>query len=143
MNPTNLLRDQQRDLLALFDELEITEDALQRARLIGLLAVRIKTHAAVKEDVFYPAVRTQLPQEVDEALAAHRAIDLLLDESVGTPSESNVKVLRGVVEQLFAAEGALFTVADGFEDDARSGLADRLSRYAHAAEESEPEQDGV
>jgi hypothetical protein len=141
MNPTELLRDQQRDLLSLFDELEITDDGLQRARLIGVLAMRIKRHAALKEDVFYPAVRVQQPQGVEEALAAHRAVDLLLDESVGTPTDSNVKVLRGVVEQLFAAEESLFAVADDLDDDARTGLAERLDRYAHAVEETELEEE--
>jgi hypothetical protein len=143
MNPTDLLRDQQRELLALFDELEITDDGLQRARLIGMLALRIKTHAALKEDVFYPAVRVQQPDGVEQALAAHRAVDLLLDESVGTPTDSNVKVLRGVVEQLFAAEEALFAVADGLDDAERTGLAERLDRYAHAVEDAELGQDGL
>ncbi|MDX2166630.1 MAG: hemerythrin domain-containing protein [Deltaproteobacteria bacterium] len=138
MNATDVLERQQHGVLSLFDELEITDDALQRTRLMGLLALRLKTHAAVKEDVFYPAVREREPGGVDEALAAHRAIDLLLDEAVGTPTDANVKVLRGVVEQLFGEERArLFTTAERLDESARHTLAEHLGRYAHAVEASE------
>lgn len=138
MQATELLERQHRDLLALFDELEFTGDSLERTRLIALAAVRLKAHAALKEDVFYPAVRRERAA-VEEALAAQRAIDLLLDETVGTPSAANVKVLRGLVEQSFAdEENRLFPVAQALDDAAGSELADRLARYAHAIDDDAP-----
>jgi hypothetical protein len=132
------LERQHRDLLALLDELEFTGDSVERTRLIALAAVRLKAHAALKEDVFYPAVQGERAA-VDEALAAQRAIDLLLDETVGTPSAANVKVLRGLVEQSFAGdEQHLFPVAQALDDAAGADLAKRLERYAHEVDDDAP-----
>ena len=136
MNPTELLQRQHEEALAVFDELELTDDDLERVRLLVQVAEKLKTHAALEQDVFYPAVQAAAPERIEEALAAHRAIDVLLDEAVGTPSGANTKVLRRIIEQHFAdEERTLFALADAFEYDAAESLAERLRRYARAVED--------
>jgi len=137
MKPTDLMAKQHRDVLAVFDELEFTDDALERTRLIAFAAVRLKAHAALKEEVFYPALRASAAAPVEEALAAQRAIDLVLDEAVGTPSAANVQVLRDLVEQRFQNEEAsLFPVAQALDDDASQALAEALQAHLRAADEA-------
>jgi hypothetical protein len=57
MEATELLKQEHRQLMAVFDELELTVDALACTRLLAQLAELLKVHAAVEEEVFYPAVR--------------------------------------------------------------------------------------
>ena len=137
MNPTELLARQHYDILAVFDELELTTDDVERVRLLVLAGESLKRHAALEQDVFYPAVADKAGQIVEDALAAHRAIDVLLDETVGTPSGASIKMLRGVIETHFhEEEERLFPLAERFDDDAAEQLADRLRRYARAVDES-------
>jgi len=136
MDAIELLAKRHRDLLAVFDELDFTDDLIERTRLIGRGAELIKLHSALSEDVFYPVVRGADARAVDEALAAHRAIDMLLDEVVGTPTPANVKVLRGLVAQHLAdQEARLFPIARRLTESASDLLADNLTRYAHAVED--------
>jgi len=137
MNPTELLARQHYDILAVFDELELTTDDIERVRLLVLAGESLKAHTALEQDVFYPAVADNAGQIVEDALAAHRAIDVLLDETVGTPSGASIKMLRGVIEKHFhEEEERLFPLAERFDDDAAEQLADRLRRYARAVDES-------
>ncbi len=136
MGVTEMLERQHREVLSLLDELDFTTDSIERTRLIALAALRLKVQAAQREDVFYPALPDTARQLVDDAMAAQRAIDLLLDEAVGTPSTANVKLLRSQVEQAFAGEERdLLPQAEGLDDDARGQLAARLERYARAVDE--------
>jgi hypothetical protein len=136
MQALDWLAKRHQDLLAVFDELEYTADLIERTRLIGRGAELLKLHTAVSEDVFYPAVRSGNAQAVTDALAEHRAIDLLLDEVVGTPTPANVKTLRSVIERHLAdREARLFPVARGLPDSAGDALAQNLARYSQAIEE--------
>ena len=137
MNPTELLQRQHEDVLAVFDELELTEDELERVRLLVQAAEKLKAHAALEQDVFYPVVRGAAAARVEEALAAHRAIDVLLDETVGAPSGASISVLRGVIERHFREEErSLFSLAERLDDAAAETLAEHLRRYARAVEDA-------
>lgn len=134
--PTELLQRQHEDTLAVFDELDLTEDELERVRLLVRAAEKLKAHAALEQDVFYPAVHAAAGERVDDAFAAHRAIDVLLDETVGTPTTANIKLLRHLIEEHFAdEERTLFTLVEGLGDDAAASLAERLQDYARAVDE--------
>jgi hypothetical protein len=136
MKATDLLQRQHEDTLAVFDEIDLTEDELERVRLLVRAAEKLKTHAALEQDVFYPAVQSAAADHIEDALAAHRAIDVLLDETVGTPSSANVKLLRHLIEEHFRdEEKTLFAVVDTFGDDAATSLAQRLRDYTRAADE--------
>jgi iron-sulfur cluster repair protein YtfE (RIC family) len=146
MEAIESLRQQHRELLSIFDEVEITTDGLERTRLLGQIAERLKMHAAIEEEVFYPAVRAlggDAPEIVDEALAAHRAADLVLDESLGAePTEANVKVLRDVIQRhVDDEEQRIFPLAERLGAAAQVRLAARIDRRAEELEEEEGEGD--
>lgn len=146
MEAIESLRQQHRELLSIFDEVEITTDGLERTRLLGQIAERLKMHAAIEEEVFYPAVRAlggDAPEIVDEALAAHRAADLVLDESLGAePTEANVKVLRDVIQRhVDDEEQRIFPLAEGLGAAAQARLAARIDRRTEELEEEEGEGD--
>jgi hypothetical protein len=137
MNPTELLARQHYDILAVFDELELTIDDVERVRLLVLAGESLKAHTALEQDVFYPAIAEMADHAVEDALAAHGAIDVLLDETVGTPNGASITMLRGLIETHFhEEEQRLFPLAERFDDGAAEQLADRLRRYARAADES-------
>ena len=147
MEAIERLKQEHMQLLAVFDELEFTGDTLARTRLLGQLAELLKSHAAVEEEVFYPAVRASgLPGAagiVEEALAAHRAADLVLDETLGAePTSANVKVLRDVIKaHIDDEEQRLFPLTDALADDVRARLALRIERRADELEEGADEDD--
>ena len=142
MSALDVLQQEHRELIGLFDELELTTDAVERTRLLAAFALRLKAHADVEEEVFYPAVRGVGPDDaaaiVDASLAAHRAADLLLDESMGAePTEANVKVLREVVEKhIHDEEQQVFPLAE------QLGAAE-LARLGLRIERRETELDGT
>lgn len=145
MEAIEALRQQHHELLSIFDELEITSDELERTRLLGQIAERLKTHAAVEEEVFYPAVRSLGPEAhaiVDEALAAHRAADLVLDESLGAePTEANVKVLReAIVRHVEDEEERMFPLAERWGADVQVRLAARIAARADELNGEEEEE---
>ena len=142
MEATEALRQQHRELLSIFDELEITTDSLERTRLLGQVAERMKTHAAVEEEVFYPAVRrlgAEAEPIIDEALAAHRAADLVLDESMGAePTEANVKVLRDAITRHIEDEEArMFPLAERLGVALQVRLAARMASTGDELDEEE------
>lgn len=119
---------------------------MERTRLLGQIAERLKTHAAVEEEVFYPAVRGLGPDAeavVDEALAAHRAADLVLDESMGAePTGANVKVLRDVVARhIEDEEERMFPLAERLGAALQARLAARIASRSDELDEEEEDGD--
>jgi len=147
MEAIERLELEHRKLLDVFDELEFTGDALARTRLLGQLAELLKAHAALEEEVFYPAIRVSgqpgSGEIVAEALAAHRAVDLVLDETLGAePSAASVKVLRDVVKaHIDDEQQRMFPLAEQLGAAALAALATRIERRADELDEDD-EDDG-
>jgi hemerythrin superfamily protein len=146
MEAVETVRKQHSELLSIFDELRITIDDLELTRLLAQIAERLKTHTAVEEEVFYPAVRTLGPEAaalVEESLAAHRAVDLVLDESLGgEPTDANVKVLHDIVSRhIEDEERRMFPIVERFDDAAQARLAARIDRRTDELEEEEEEDE--
>jgi hypothetical protein len=84
MKATDLLKKQHKEVKALFKKLEKTENARERRRLMNEISVDLEGHAAIEEEMFYPAVRgleTQKAEEmVLEALEEHHVVKLVLAE---------------------------------------------------------------
>jgi hypothetical protein len=137
MKATDLLQRQHEDTLAVFDELELTEDELERVRLLVRAAEKLKAHTALEQDVFYPAVQARAAARVEDALAAHGAIDVLLDETVGTPTTANITSLRQTIEAHFRDEEQhLFSLVDTFADADADALRKRLHSRARTVDEA-------
>jgi hemerythrin superfamily protein len=84
MKATALLKNQHREVKALFKKVESTEDPETRRQLLDEIGEQLKTHTRIEEEIFYPAVRdvgTEKAQEmVDEAFEEHHVVDLVLAE---------------------------------------------------------------
>jgi iron-sulfur cluster repair protein YtfE (RIC family) len=147
MKATEQLQHQHEQLLAIFDELEFTADRQERMRLAGHLAERLKAHTAVEEEVFYPAIETlgsdHTRQAVKEALEAHRAADVLLDEILGSElTAPAVKVLRNAVEDHIAdEESRLFPLAEALGEATTGRLALSIERYARESDDDDEDEE--
>jgi len=143
MKPTERLRTQHEQLMAIFDEIEFATEMEERVRLAGHLAERIKAHTAVEEEVFYPALETLGPDEacplVQDALAAHRAADALLDELLGSElTPAALKMLRSAIEVHIADEEArLFPLAEQLGEAALTRIGIRIDRFARDLEDED------
>lgn len=135
MNGIERLKRQHEELLEAFDELELTGIAEERMRLFAHIGMRLKAHAAVEEEVFYPAVQrsggARAAEVVVEAVDAHTAIDVLLDEILGSDVPADkVSVLRALAERHFAEEErALFPIVHQLDDAPRTRLATAIEDY--------------
>ena len=66
MNALDLLKKQHKEVKALFKKLENTENARERRRLMQEVSTNLEAHAAIEEEMFYPAVRGLETQKAEE-----------------------------------------------------------------------------
>jgi hemerythrin-like domain-containing protein len=85
----SLLRDEHRRVLALFDELEQTEEARERERLFERLKKEMLTHKEAEERTFYAALSLlpDLVDRIEEAMEEHADQQELLEELDGLDVE--------------------------------------------------------
>jgi Hemerythrin HHE cation binding domain len=75
-----LIKDHDK-VKALFDRFEKSESATEKEKIIGEATIELKIHAAIEEDIFYPAVRKQLGRDLmNEADEEHHVARLLIAE---------------------------------------------------------------
>jgi hemerythrin superfamily protein len=111
MDAIALLKQDHATVRALLEELEATTPRGTRTRLALVERIRseLEAHAAIEEEIFYPAFRGAGTKGDDdkqyfEALEEHRAAgDLVLPDLLSTPVASEkfsgrAKVLRELVE---------------------------------------------
>lgn len=135
MDATQRLRRQHEQILAAFEELELTVDAEQRIVLLAHVGMRLKAHAAAEEAVFYPSIEEMTAgSAVERARGAHVAIDALLDEMLGADAMAErIGDLRRLVERHFAdEERELFPLAERLHPLAREALSRQFDDYLAA-----------
>jgi hypothetical protein len=75
-----LIKDHDK-VKALFDHFEKAESAAEKEKIIGEAVTELKIHAAIEEDIFYPAVRKQLGRDLmNEADEEHHVARMLIAE---------------------------------------------------------------
>ena len=77
MKATELLQKQHRDVEALLERLH-TAGQGEESRIRQELAANLVAHTVIEEEIFYPAVREALPEEILEALEEHGLADVEL-----------------------------------------------------------------
>lgn len=95
-NPaTALLKEDHRRVRALFDEFEAAKSRPAKLKIVRAALTELKVHAAIEEELFYPAVRKPVGKEVmNEADEEHHVAKLLiaeLDAMDGTESHFDAK----------------------------------------------------
>ena len=117
MHALTLLKADHRSVEKLFKEAQKTESKSRKQQLVKKVITELSVHAAIEEQVFYPAVRDAIADaedEVLEALEEHHIIKWVLSElEKMTPDDerfdAKVKVLSEVVaHHIEEEEGEMF-----------------------------------
>jgi hemerythrin superfamily protein len=77
-----MLRQDHRKVQELFEQFEHSEDSETKKRIVETALTELQVHAALEEEIFYPAVRKEIDEEekVDEAEEEHHVAKLLISE---------------------------------------------------------------
>lgn len=124
MNALTLLKQDHQNIESLFKRFEHAEDSQERKEISEKILEHLSIHAAIEEQVFYPAVRAKLVDETPallEALEEHHVTKLSLTEIEKLPASAErlpakVRVLiESVRHHISEEEDGLFPkVRDSF-----------------------------
>jgi hypothetical protein len=97
-NPaTALLKEDHEKVKGLFDQFEAAKTRPAKVRIVRQALTELKVHAAIEEELFYPAVRRPVGKEImNEADEEHHVAKLLiaeLDRMDGSESHFDAKFL--------------------------------------------------
>jgi hemerythrin superfamily protein len=104
MNAIKLLKQQHREVEALFKQLEKAKSARPRQKAFEQIADKLAVHATIEERHFYPSVKRRQTEEmlleaVEEHLGVKRVIADMLELDAGDETfEAKAKVLKDLVE---------------------------------------------
>lgn len=145
MDAIAMLKADHRKVEELFAKFEETNGKATKQRLAEEICLELKVHTAIEEEIFYPACRGKIEDDlVDEAYVEHDSAKLLINEiEAGGPEEdfydAKVKVLSEMIEHHVEEEEKR---SEGMFSQARAAgldmdlLADQMrARKATAMEE--------
>ena len=136
MNALELMKADHDRLKELLEEALDTEEPAERSELLHQMRSELMGHERMEEDVFYPALRAnaEAKEIVLEGYEEHHVIDLILDELLEVPEESEqwkakLKVLQENIEHhIEEEEGEMFKKAKQmFDKDALEELGVRMA----------------
>jgi hypothetical protein len=99
-----LLKADHRKVEDLFDKYEKAKGAERKKSLAGQICLELTVHAKIEEDVFYPACRGEIDDDLmDEAYVEHDGAKVLIAEiEAGSPDDqfydAKVKVLSEMIK---------------------------------------------
>ena len=138
MDAIDLLTRDHHEVENLFDQFRTGDDDSRRTAAEGVIR-ELSIHAAIEEELFYPAVRKQIPdcdalvghgidehQEVKEKLAS---LDGMIDKAHTKAFADKMERLeRAVTEHVEEEEGKLFpSVREGFTKTALGELGTKMN----------------
>lgn len=85
MNALTLLKHDHQNVEALFERFDNAGDQafVEKRTIVDTVIEQLSVHAAIEEQIFYPAIRAKLADEVPsvlEALEEHHAVKMMLTE---------------------------------------------------------------
>lgn len=104
MNAIKLLKQQHREVEALFKQLEKAKSARPRQKAFEQIADKLAVHTTIEERHFYPSVKRRTIEEmlleaVEEHLGVKRVIADMLELDAGDETfEAKAKVLKDLFE---------------------------------------------
>lgn len=106
MDAITLLKQDHKTVKDLFKQFEKASDGSRREAIVAEIVRELTVHAEVEEEVFYPAVRQEVPEVDDDVLESyeeHRVAVWLMEQLEGlSPDderyEARVMVFKEVVE---------------------------------------------
>jgi len=110
MNAIDMLKQDHRLVEELFEAIEESRDASEREELFIELADALAVHAALEENIFYPACKSEdsedsLLEALQEHLQAKRLLADLLDmDAMNEVFMAKIKVLKEAIKHHVAEE---------------------------------------
>ncbi|MDB5671458.1 MAG: hemerythrin [Alphaproteobacteria bacterium] len=104
IDATHLLTADHREVEALFEKFENAMRDGTKEKLARQICTELKIHAMIEEELFYPALRGKIPDDVlDEAVVEHDGAKVLINDiEAGSPDDdyydAKVKVLKEEIE---------------------------------------------
>ena len=104
MDAIAMLKADHRKVEELFEKFEQTNGKATKQKLAEQICLELKVHTAIEEEIFYPACRGKIEDDlVNEAYVEHDSAKLLINEiEAGGPDEefydAKVKVLSEMIE---------------------------------------------
>ncbi len=134
-NPAiTLLKEDHDRVKALFDRFKAAKSRPAKVRIVRQALIELKVHAAIEEEIFYPAVRKPVGKEImNEADEEHHVAKLLiaeLDSMEGSESHFDAKFLvlaENVRHHIKEEENEMLPKAKGVKLDFDS-LAEKMKR---------------
>ena len=81
MNVIDVLKQDHRKVEQLFAKfLQLQDSEEERELVLHEIETELSTHAEAEEKVFYPSLKAEIPDEVDEALQEHTEVKEMLVE---------------------------------------------------------------
>jgi len=118
MDATKLLEQDHREVEQLFEEFEkATGDTEAKGAIVDRIIAELSIHAAIEEEIFYPAVKEAVPDRedlVEHSLEEHQEVkELLADLDKMSPSDAGYHqkveaVISDVREHVQEEEGDMF-----------------------------------
>ena len=121
-----LLKADHREVEGWFDEYEQLEGDTEKLTLFGKIALALKVHTQIEEEIFYPAERGEVEDDLlDEAYVEHDGAKKLIAEIEAMQPgdefyDAKVKVLSEYIKHHVKEEeqpGGLFSQAKKGDDD--------------------------
>lgn len=130
----SLLKKDHREVEAWFDEYEQLDDEAEKLELFNRIALALKVHTRIEEEIFYPETRADVEEDMlDEAYVEHDGAKKLIAEiEAMTPDQplydAKVKVLGEYIKHHVKEEeqpGGLFAQAKKGDEDLEA-MGERL-----------------
>ena len=121
-----LLKQDHREVEGWFDEYEQLEDDAQKLELFNKIALALKVHTQIEEEIFYPEERGDVEEDMlDEAYVEHDGAKKLIAEIEGMKPgdefyDAKVKVLGEYIKHHVKEEeqpGGIFAQAKRGDED--------------------------
>jgi len=121
-----LLKKDHREVEGWFDEYEQLEDDAEKLGLFGKIALALKVHTMIEEEIFYPEERGDVEEDMlDEAYVEHDSAKKMIAEIEGMQPgdefyDAKVKVLGEYIKHHVKEEeqpGGIFAQAKKGDED--------------------------
>jgi hemerythrin-like domain-containing protein len=142
VNALDLIKTDHDKMKDLLEEALDTDEAGERVDLLHEIRNELMARERMEEDVFYPALREHAKAKdiVLEGYEEHHVIDMILDELLDVPEESDqwmakLKVLQENIEHHIEEEGGVMfkKARQAFEKEQLEELGARMQASKEAA----------
>lgn len=140
MDAVSMLKQDHSKVKQLFQQFEEAEDTQTKKQIAQEAIKELKVHAALEEEVFYPAAREEIDEEekIDEAVEEHHVAKLLIAElSKMKPSDERFDakftvLAESVKHHIEEEESEMFPEVEGELDT--DSLGEKMAQRKQALE---------